>query len=453
MKHTKLITTLQGVLLSFKLSFTQPSFDSFQTLVAGALLNHGRQTVANMVRAAGEMADKDYSSYNRFFSNSAWKEKTYSFQLLETILKTLPQGTHQAIKIVVDENLLRRKGKNVYGKCLHRDAVLSSQKHLVTTYGQKWVVFTVLVQIPGANRPWALPIELDLYWTKKYCQRHNLAYLSAVEITKLFLKSLKQSFPHLTFEVITDGGFASVSFVSSCRLEGIKASGKTKINTVLYEDPPKRQHKGRGRKKIKGRKKKPLRRIAQDSEALFKEFEVRWYDNQIKKVSVLSQVGLWYKSGQGLVKIRLLFVRDPEGSHQDECLYSTDLKATEKEIIETVVLRWNIEVTFEELRAYLDAESMKNWTEPSVKKQTLFVFSLYSLTSVWFSEFLKDQSPEPCSASWYEKEHYTFSDALYYLRREILNDFISSTSTLHQDAYLIPRQSVQFLVDNLARAA
>ena len=453
MKHTKLITTLQGVLLSFKLSLTQPSFDSFQTLVAGALLNQGRQTVANMVRAAGELADKDYSSYNRFFSNSAWKEKTYSFQLLETILRAFPPVVHQTVQIVADENLFRRKGKNVFGKCLHRDAVLSSQKHLVTTYGQKWVVFTVLIRIPGAKRPWALPIELDLYWTKKYCRRHNIVYFSAVEITKLFLGSLKQSFPHLAFEVITDGGFASVPFVASCRREGIKASGKTKINTVLYEDPPKRQPKRRGRKKIKGRKKKTLKQIAQDPKAPFQTFEVRWYDNQTKKVSVLSQQGLWYKPGQGQVKIRLLFVRDPEGSHQDECLYSTDLQATEKEIIETVVLRWNIEVTFEELREYLDAESMKNWTEPSVKKQTLFVFSLYSLTSVWFSEFLKNENPEPRSASWYEKEHYTFSDALYYLRREILSDFISSTSTLRQDMYLIPRQSVEFLVDNLARAA
>ncbi len=274
-----------------------------------------------------------------------------------------------------------------------------------------------------------------------------------MEITKLFLKSLKQSFPALAFEVISDGGFASVSFVSSCRLEGIKASGKTKINTVLYEDPPKRQPNRRGRKKIKGHKKKTLRQIAQDSKAPFKEFEVRWYHGQTKKVLVRSQEGLWYKAGQGLVKIRLLFVRNPEGSHQDECLYSTDLQATVKEIIETVVLRWNIEVTFEELREYLDAESMKNWTEPSVKKQTLFVFSLYSLTSVWFSQFLKNETPEPCSESWYDKDHYTFSDALYYLRREILNDFISSTSTLRQDAYLIPKHSMECLVHNLARAA
>lgn len=453
MNHTKLITALQGVVLSFKLCFTQPSFGSFQALLAGALLNRGRQTVANMVRSAGPMADKNYASYSRFFNDSVWEEKTYSFLLLETILKTLPSHSRPQIRIVVDENLLRRKGKNVYGKCLHRDAVRSSQKHLVTTYGQKWVVFTVLVSIPGTRRSWALPIELDIYQTKRYCQQHNLDYLSSTGITRLFLNRLKANFPHLSLEVIADGGFASVSFVAFCSDEAIKLSGKTKINTILYKDPPRVQHKRRGRKKIKGTRKKSLKLMAQDSRTSFKELEVHWYDGQIKKVQVLNQEGLWYKPGKGLVRIRLVLVRDPKGTHQDECLYSTDLQATEKEIIETVVLRWNIEVTFEELREYLDLESMKNWTEPSVKKQTLFVFSLYSLTAAWFSEFLKKKSPAPRSESWYVKDHYTFSDALYFLRREILNEFIFSTSTLHQHAYLIPRDSAEFLVDNLARAA
>jgi hypothetical protein len=453
MKRIKLITTLQGVVLSFKLCFTQPSFESFQSLLAGALLNRGRQTVANMVRSAGPMSEKSYASYSRFFNDSAWEEKTYSFLLLETILRIFPRHGRPHVRIIVDENLLRRKGKNVYGKCLHRDAVRSSQKHLVTTYGQKWVVFTVLVAIPGTRRSWALPVELDIYQTKRYCQQHSLDYLSSADITQLFLSRLKANFPHLSLEVIADGGFASVSFVAFCSHEGIKLSGKTKVNTILYNDPPRVQHKRRGRKKIKGARKKSLKLTAQDPKTFFKEFEVRWYDGQMKKVQVLNQEGLWYKPGKGLVRIRLILVRDPQGTRQDECLYSTDLHAAEKEIIETVVLRWNIEVTFEELREYLDLESMKNWTEPSVKKQTLFVFSLYSLTAAWFSQFLEKETPAPRSESWYVKDHYTFSDALYFLRREILNEFIFSTSTLRQHAYLIPRNSAEFLVDNLARAA
>ncbi len=82
----------------------------------------------------------------------------------------------KGLKLLSTKTCSAGKGKLFSANAFIVMPCLASQKHLVTTYGQKWVVFTVLVQIPGAKRPWALPIELDLYWTKKYCECHEIAY-------------------------------------------------------------------------------------------------------------------------------------------------------------------------------------------------------------------------------------------------------------------------------------
>ena len=58
------------------------------------------------------------------------------------------------------------RGKRVYGKARHRDAVRSSHRHTVYRYGHKWIVLTVLVDMPYTNRPFALPFLIGLYRDK-----------------------------------------------------------------------------------------------------------------------------------------------------------------------------------------------------------------------------------------------------------------------------------------------
>jgi hypothetical protein len=59
-------------------------------------------------------------------------------------------------------------------------------------------------------------------------------------------------------------------------------------------------------------------------DARFRRAVVRWYGGGTRRVSVKSGTGHWYKSGQGLVPLRWVFVRDSDGTHRDEYFYSTD---------------------------------------------------------------------------------------------------------------------------------
>src|SRR5437867_10180579 len=75
----------------------------------------------------------------------------------------VPDGT---IFLVGDETVDGHRGKKVFGKSRHRDAVRSSHSYTAFRYGHKWVVLAVLIRFPFTRRPWALPVLVVLYRSK-----------------------------------------------------------------------------------------------------------------------------------------------------------------------------------------------------------------------------------------------------------------------------------------------
>ncbi len=61
--------------------------------------------------------------------------------------------------LAVDDTVTQHRGKHVWGKACHRDAVRSSHSHTVWRRGHKWVVQSVSLPMPGCVMPWALPVQ------------------------------------------------------------------------------------------------------------------------------------------------------------------------------------------------------------------------------------------------------------------------------------------------------
>jgi hypothetical protein len=53
------------------------------------------------------------------------------------------------------------------------------------------------------------------------------------------------------------------------------------------------------------------------------------------------------------VPIRGVLVVDPKGKARSEAFFSTDLTLSPQAIVEWFILRWNVEVIFEERRAHI----------------------------------------------------------------------------------------------------
>lgn len=112
-------------------------------------------------------------------------------------------------------------------------------------------------------------------------------------------------------------------------------------------------------------------------------------------------------------------VRDPEGRLRTEAFFSTDLNVTEKQILLWFVYRWNIEVTFEELRAHLGFETQRQWSDRAIERTTPALFGIFSIIVLMALELSKSKVIPIMNCAWYKKKDATYSDIIAFVRRHI----------------------------------
>lgn len=90
----------------------------------------------------------------------------------------------------------------------------------------------------------------------------------------------------------------------------------------------------------------------------------------------------WYHSGLPVVPIRWVLVRDPDGKFKPQALLSTNQNYEPKQILEWFVRRWQIEVTFEEVRKHLGMETQRQWSDLAIVRTTPTLLGLFSLITM-----------------------------------------------------------------------
>jgi hypothetical protein len=148
---------------------------------------------------------------------------------------------------------------------------------------------------------------------------------------------------------------------------------------------------------------------------------VQWYGGDQKRVEVVTGVGHWYRQGHGLVKVRWVFVHDLSGHHCDEYFYSTEPSLSAAAIIEAFVGRWDIEVTFAEMREHLGLETTRGRSRNTILRVEPCLFLLYTLIAYWYSQLPARQSGT-IHIAWHGKTKITFSDAIAAVRRCVWED-------------------------------
>ena len=96
----------------------------------------------------------------------------------------------------------------------------------------------------------------------------------------------------------------------------------------------------------------------------------------------------------------------------------TDEAASPEQIVNRYILRWNIEVTFQEARLHLGIETRRQWTRRAIERTTPCLFGLFSLV-VLLAHWLHGNTIPTRQSAWYDKEEATFIDVLAVVRREI----------------------------------
>ena len=63
-----------------------------------------------------------------------------------------------------------------------------------------------------------------------------------------------------------------------------------------------------------------------------------------------------------------MLVVDPAGQDRPQAFFATDDGLAPERIVELFVLRWNVEVTFEETRRHLGVETQRQWSDLAIAR-------------------------------------------------------------------------------------
>jgi hypothetical protein len=226
-----------------------------------------------------------------------------------------------------------------------------------------------------------------------------------------------------------------------------------RLDANLFDFPPSK-HKGRGRKPIKGKPLKKLSAVLKDRKVSWKRYRVSLrYGRTNRLVEIASGTAIWYRAGVPPVPIRWLLVRDPKGELEPQAFLATDLQAQPGDILAWFVSRWQVEVTFEEVRAHLGVETQRQWSDKAILRTTPVLLGLFSIVTLWAHDLSKSRKLKPRTAAWYPKAVLTFSDAIVAARREIWTHQISLMSRPRRDSIEIPRHIWHRMQNALAYAA
>ena len=440
----------EPLLMSLSVAFTQPTFQRMIPLVVGAILTMGRHTVTGVLWTMRGVLGGHPSTYHRVFSRAAWSPWPLGKVLASAILRLIPEN--EPVLVPMDDTTAQHRGKKVYGKGCHHDAVRSSHTHIVWRWGHRWVVLAISVKLPFTWRRWALPVLAALYRPKELNQAEGRRHKPAPFLARQLMAVLIHWFPQRKFVFLGDGGYASHELAAFCHRHRRHATLVSRFHrdANLYEAPPKVQG-SRGRPRIKGRKlPTPERAVASSRHT---RATVGWYGGGDRRVEWVSQTGHWYKAGQGMVPIRWVYTHDLQGTHRDDYFYSTDPDLDPTRIITCFTARWPIETTFQEVREHLGFETPRQRVAASVLRTGPCLLGLYSLITLIFVQHARSHSIRARCTPWYTKTQPTFSDAITTVRRLLWTETIFETSSKHDALKKLPRYVRRILLDRLGAAA
>lgn len=444
----RLPAALAPAILAFAPLFAKRVFAAAETLVIGAILAPAQRTVSACLRVMGLADERQFQNYHRVLSRARWSALRASRLLLGLLLShVLPDGR---LVVGLDDTLERRRGKKIRAKGVYRDAVRSSHGHFTKATGLRWLSLMVLSDIPWTHRRWALPVLTMLAPSERYHHERGVRHKKLTDWARQGILQLHRWLPNRQIIVVADSSFAVLELLDAVR-SAVTMITRLRLDAALYTPAPERRNGQMGRPRKRGTRLPKLAQMIADEHQQWRRIVIRrWYGQDDRIVEVLSDTAVWSNSGKAVVPIRWVVVRDPAGKFETQAVLSTDLTLSAEEILGYYADRWQVEVTFQEVRQHLGVETQRQWSDHAIARTTPVLLGLYSLVTVMAMSLYKEGKLVARRAAWYAKEHRTFSDALASVRTAIWQSRSFAISRRRRDMMKIPRPLYNAFISTLA---
>jgi len=317
----------------------------------------------------------------------------------------------------IDDTIERRRGKRIAAKGIYRDPVRSSKSHFVKASGLRWLSLMLLAPIPWAGRIWALPFLTVLAPSERYCRERGRRHKKLTDWARQMALQARRWLPGREIVLLGDSSFAALEFLVTLARHGLVGVTRLRLDAALYEPAPPRRSGTIGRPRTKGARLPTLAECLARADTRWTRVTVpSWYGEGDRDVEICSATAVWCHTGLPVLPIRWVLLRDPLHRFDPPALLCTDPAREPLQIVRWFVQRWQVEVTFREVRDHLGVETQRQWSDRAIARTTPCLLALFRVVTLLAAR-LRVRSAA-CADAWYRKPRPTFIDALATVRRQ-----------------------------------
>lgn len=429
-----------SIILAFAPLFFNGVWLRAQVLLLGAILAPGKRTVSSALWVMGLSGERHFQNYHRVLNRTVWSCRHASHILLRLLLAAFaPSGP---LVLGLDDTIERRWGPKIKARGIYRDPVRSSDSHFVKTSGLRWISLMLLVPIPWAGRVWALPFLTALAPSERFWKGRQRKPKVLTDWARQLVIQVQRWVPRRTLVVVADGAFAALNLLTrwAGQPQPIICVTRLRLDARLFGPAPARNKAAKGRPRLVGTRLPSLHQVLANPRTVWQRLQIRhWYSEGRRLVEITSGSGVWYHGGLPPLPIRWVLVRDPKGKFETRGLLCTDLGQTPRQILEWFLLRWQVEVTFQEVRAHLGVETQRQWSDLAIARTTPVLLGLFSIVTLLAHRLARRGALPVRQSAWYVKIQPTFSDAIALVRQRIWRPTSFFTSRSDRNMIKIPR--------------
>jgi DDE superfamily endonuclease len=408
-----------AVILCFAPLLRERSWRHAEVLLIGAVLAPGRRTVASAPRISGLRRERRFVNYHRVLNRTAWSGRAAARVLLGLPLDAfVPRGG--PVLPGLDDTIERRRGKRIGARGIYRDPVRSSKGHFVEASGLRWLGLMLLVPISWAGRVWALPFLTTLAPSERHCREHGRRHKKLTDWARQLVLQARRWMPERRLVLVADGSSAALELLAGLVRHGVTCVTRLRLDAALYMPAPPRLPRTVGRPRTKGARLPTLAEVLTDRATPWRRVTVPgWYGEGDRAVEIRSGTAVWRHAGLPVLPIRWVLLRDPQRRFDPQALLCTDPARDPLQIVQWFIQRWQVEVTFREVRDHLGVETQRQWSDKATARCTPCLLALFSIVTLLAARLGRHARLQASTAAWYRKKRPTFSDTLAAVRRQI----------------------------------
>lgn len=376
--------------------FQDRTFERARTLAMSSLVGLGRRTVSGMLCASAQQFT-DWSAAYRLFERQRFDKDALFTPARRDVVRRLED--HEALVVMMDDTLVRKRGKKVHGTGWKRDP-LGPPFCSNFVWGQRFLQISAALPdraVPGRAR--GIPVDFthapsadkpkrnapNEQWDD-YRIAQQAMKVSAVGAQRLvqFRRQLDQEDRNRRLIVSVDGGFTNRTVLRNLPDNTI-AIGRIRKDAKLFAPPAEETIGRRGRRRYYGDDLPTPEQIRKNEAFPWQKLEAfaagKMHQFEVKTITPVRWMGTGAIDAR-LVIIRPLAYRPRKGGRllyrHPVYLLCTDPELPLEKLLQSYLWRWEIELNFRDEKTVIGVGEAQVHSKNAAESVPSFIVAAYS---------------------------------------------------------------------------